>query len=109
MAYIRTKKINNHLYAYLVESLSTPSGPRQKVKQYLGRIYQFDKTENVQQTNFGKTKESIINALVTSELCSRKFKKKDDFIENKSLIYSQKSLTLSKKSKSKNKKSYNFE
>ena len=37
--YIRAKKIRNKEYAYLVENEWTTSGPRQKVKQYLGKIH----------------------------------------------------------------------
>ncbi len=38
MVFIRTKKIKNKNYAYLVENTWTKQGTRQKVKGYLGRI-----------------------------------------------------------------------
>ena len=60
MAYIRTKKIGKNKYAYLVEIVSTDKGPRQKVKQYLGRVYDFEKSKEVSEINEGKTKEEIL-------------------------------------------------
>ena len=48
MAYIRTKKINNNKYAYLVENKNTPKGPRQKVIQYLGRVHEFKIEKNLE-------------------------------------------------------------
>ena len=35
MAFLRTKKINNFVYCYLVENKYHQGGPRQKVKKYL--------------------------------------------------------------------------
>ncbi len=63
MAFIRTKKINGKPYAYLVESVSTPQGPRQKVKKYLGRVHSFDEVGG----NCFKA-DNIVHNLIVSEL-----------------------------------------
>lgn len=54
MAFIRTKKIDGKEYAYLVENRwykrkhkGKNKGPRQRVNKYLGRVYSFNKTENI--------------------------------------------------------------
>jgi len=39
MSFIREKKINGQPYAYLVETVHTKQGPRQKVVKYLGKIH----------------------------------------------------------------------
>ncbi len=51
MAYIRVKKINGRDYAYLVESIKTFDGPRQKVKQYLGKVVELEKKDNFREDN----------------------------------------------------------
>ena len=47
MGFIRIKEISNNKYAYVVESISTDKGPRQKVKKYLGRIHEFEKKSQI--------------------------------------------------------------
>lgn len=99
MTYIRIKNISNNPYAYLVESQKTSSGPRQKVKQYLGRVYKIEK-KNL----FTVNDTDVLNNLVLSELKSRGFKeKKRSFVYN-NLIYSKKDFSLTKKIKFENKK-----
>src|SRR3989338_4730680 len=44
MGYVRYKAIKGGLYGYWVESSWTAKGPRQKVKEYLGRIITPKKT-----------------------------------------------------------------
>ncbi len=74
MTYIRTKTINNAPYAYLVESTSTSSGSRQKVKKYLGRVHSFSKdNENSLSSIAVKNKESFVLALVERELQNHGF------------------------------------
>ena len=58
MSFIRTKKIDGKEYAYLVENKwykhsfkGKGRGPRQKVSKYLGRVYNFNKTENIDINN----------------------------------------------------------
>jgi len=61
MVFIRIKKIDGKEYAYLVENRwykrrhkGKNKGPRQKVSKYLGRVYSFNKTENIDFYNFKK-------------------------------------------------------
>ena len=42
--FIRTKKIKTYSYAYLVENSWKKQSSRQKVKEYLGRVYEFGDT-----------------------------------------------------------------
>ena len=75
MAFIRIKKIKGYEYAYLVENIwkKRKKGARQKVKQFLGRIY---KPELVNDIGFSKehgyvkenTFRQIVRELVEYEL-----------------------------------------
>jgi len=47
MAFIRTKKVKEWRYAYLVENKWRGKRARQKVKSYLGRVYTLDKPEQI--------------------------------------------------------------
>lgn len=105
MAYIRTKNISGNRYAYLVETTNISKGPRQKVKQYLGRIYELEKKREVSEAGLDlKNREEIVNELVISELKARGFKEKRDNLRHKNMIFSSKNFTLTKKNKSKTKK-----
>ncbi len=105
MTYIRIKKINDKKYAYLVETVNTKSGPRQKVKQYLGRVHFLEqKKEPRQISEKFKDKKSILLNLVKTELESKGFKEKKDNHTHKSLIFHPKKFTLTRKTKSKTEK-----
>lgn len=73
--FIRTKKIKNKEYAYLVENKWTKKGSRQKVKKYLGKII---KAKRILQNNYliddQKTYQTIINELIKYELDNHKIK-----------------------------------
>jgi hypothetical protein len=101
MVYIRVKKINKYSYAYLVENISTEQGPRQKVKQYLGRVYELEKSKEVEEVSNGQNRKEILLNLVLPELKVRSFKEKKDLLINKNLIFDTKIFTLKKKTKSK--------
>jgi hypothetical protein len=101
MAYIRTKKINNHLYAYLVENVSTEKGPRQKVKQYLGRVYKFEKNSELKDIQEGNNKKEILLHLIIPELKAMGFKKKDQIFQLKNLSFDLEKFSLIKRTKSK--------
>jgi hypothetical protein len=100
MVYIRVKKIDKYKYAYLVENISTSSGPRQKVRQYLGRVYELEKIKEVEDSHNGKSKQEILLNLVIPELKVRSFKEKKDKLINKNLVFETKSFTLRKTTKS---------
>tara|TARA_Y100000310_G_C20504528_1_gene725748 strand:- start:513 stop:1007 length:495 start_codon:yes stop_codon:yes gene_type:complete len=61
MSFIRIKRISGKEYAYLVSNKwykrrhkGKNKGPRQKVSKYLGRVYSFNKTENIDFYSFKK-------------------------------------------------------
>ncbi len=101
MVYIRVKRINKYLYAYLVENVSTKLGPRQKVKQYLGRIFELENSKEVEDTINGHNKEEILFNLIIPELKVRGFKENKGCLVNKDLIFDIKHLALKRKTKSK--------
>ena len=96
MAYIRTKKIGKNKYAYLVEIVSTDKGPRQKVKQYLGRVHEFEKNNEISEIKEGNSKENILLNLIIPELKSRGFKDKKNNLVYQKLIFDQKNISLTK-------------
>jgi hypothetical protein len=75
MAFIRIKKINTQPYAYLVETKNTSQGPRQKVKQYLGRVHEFETKNYLEREISGKNKKSFLNELANQELSRINLKK----------------------------------
>ena len=82
MAYIRIKKIQKQEYAYLVESINTEKGPRQKVKQYLGKIYHYHLLEYSPKNINGNTKREFLTSLLKNHLTALNFMEK----ENKLII-----------------------
>lgn len=85
MSFIRIKKIGNKEYAYLVENRwykknfrGKGRGSRQKVISYLGKVYSFDKANDISFVEFkrinnedylnSKSKEQIIKDLIEWEL-----------------------------------------
>ncbi|MBT3835914.1 hypothetical protein HOD05_01095 [Candidatus Woesearchaeota archaeon] len=99
MAYIRVKKISNKPYAYLVESQSTKRGPRQRVKQYLGRVHTVELQENVESVVSGKTKKEFLQGMVVRELKRAGFTEKGKKFSFESLHFCPQELTLRKKNK----------
>ena len=107
MGFIRVKKVNGKQYAYLVENKwykrkhkGKNKGPRQKVSKYLGRVYVFDKANNVDFYRFKKindleqyikknnNKNNIFRDLVEWELFRHNINKNDftiDYSNNKIL------------------------
>jgi hypothetical protein len=94
MVFIRIKKINNSPYGYLVESVNTSSGPRQKVKQYLGRVFEFERkvSTDVVSINSGNKEELLLN-LVVNELNQRGFDKDLSF---NTVTFDKSSFSLNK-------------
>lgn len=104
MAYIRTKKIGKNKYAYLVEIITTDKGPRQKVKQYLGRVFVLEKKKETKSTNLGNSKEDLLLNLILPELEARGFNKKKESYVYKNFTFNPKELTLKKRNKNKTEK-----
>ncbi len=106
MVFIRTKKINDNLYAYLVENITTTNGSRQKVKQYLGRVYQLKNKDNFE-FNFDHQGDIILK-MVLHKLKLFGFKKNEEYNQEggfdyhyKNFIFSPAKFALTKKTKSK--------
>ncbi|NQV91083.1 hypothetical protein HQ489_01275 [Candidatus Woesearchaeota archaeon] len=97
MTYIRVKKISNKPYAYLVESQSTKRGPRQRVKQYLGRIHTVEQQKNEKSMVVGKTKKDFLQNMVLRELIPAGFSKKGTKFSYEQLHFCPEELTLRKK------------
>ena len=96
MAYIRIKKINNKNYAYLVETQKTIRGPRQKVKKYLGRVYDFEKNGFNNGPNINqKSKKKFLQELIIEELISFGFKNKNR-LSNKKIMFCPNNFTITK-------------
>lgn len=93
MVFIRIKKINNIPYAYLVENINTAKGSRQKVKQYLGRVYRFPESENISMIN----EKNILLKLVLEQLNKYGFKQKGQFWKREQFVFCPKYFTLKKK------------
>lgn len=114
MSFIRVKKINGNEYAYLVENRwykrrvnGNGLGSRQKVSKYLGRVYGFDKTENIDFLTFKKIEDleeylrdsisnraKIIKDLIEWELFRHSINKEEFTID-----FSNKKITNKKNNK----------
>ncbi len=74
--FVRTKKIKNHEYAYLVKNEWTKKGARQKVKKYLGRIIRPKRIKpNSYKIDPDKSFEDNIKSLITHELSNHNIQK----------------------------------
>ena len=101
MVYIRIKKINNASYAYLVESVSTSSGPRQKVKKYLGRVHILKMKEERLATVQGKDRRTFFDSLLGSTLRCHGFQKEKRMYVSSECTISPSSGIIAKKGKNK--------
>lgn len=99
MVYIRVKRINAKPYAYLVESKNS----RQKVKKYLGRVYELEpKVLNLENRIVrGRRKEDFLLKLTLRELGNLGFRVKGAKHHCKNFMFCPKKFTLRKKTKSK--------
>jgi len=88
MAFLRTKKINNFVYCYLVENKYHQGGPRQKVKKYLGRVYPLlpiQKKEFISNLTFNR--ELLLLELIKHELLIHGFKEQGSRLIYQDLIW----------------------
>ena len=99
MSFIRVKKINGKEYAYLVENKwykrgfkGKGKGSRQKVGKYLGRVFYFNKEQDIDFFSFkkiedigdylrGNAREKIIRELVEWELFRHNINKEEFTID----------------------------
>ena len=87
MTYIRVKRISKYKYAYLVESVSSPKGPRQKVKKYLGKVY--DVGEVSRDSVSGKSRKEFVRELIRDVL--REFNSSEIKVDYDSFSFAKKS------------------
>ena len=94
MAYLRIKKIQNKEYAYLVKSIKTAKGPRQKVLRYLGKVQRHLLPEQFEKEIKRSTKKDFIGSLVQSHLNALGFSKMKSVMRKGPLIFSQKDYSF---------------
>ncbi len=100
MAYIRTKKINENKYGYLVESKNTEKGPRQKVKGYLGKVFELEKKGKVEVADTpGNDKKELLLSIMLPELQLRGFKKRSGKFCCNNIVLCPRTFSLSQKGK----------
>ena len=97
MAYIRIKKIQNQEYAYLVESITTEKGPRQKVKQYLGKVQRYVLPDEVEKNLRLDDKREFVISLVESQLKALGFTMQDKYYEQNGFVFSATDCSFRKK------------
>ena len=98
MVYIRIKKINHGHYAYLVESKNTSAGPRQKVKQYLGKIIKVEPLSSSTKENIvAKSPQEFLMKLITQELRRHGFIPQKNLFQQGGITFSPHNLTITKK------------
>ena len=96
--FLRNKKVNGNLYCYLVESIHTPKGPRQKVKSYLGRVFSFEVKKNVNVLSISnKECKEIVNDLIKYELIKHGFKEKGNLLINQQINFDGQRIYKGKK------------
>lgn len=72
--FIRTKKINNNKYAYIVENYWKDNSSRQRVKEYLGKVVKPERKDFEINIDFNTEYSAIINKLFERELLRHEFK-----------------------------------
>lgn len=98
--FLRTKKINNGLYCYLVQNKHTKNGPRQKVKKYLGKAIVLEKKKDIKFIPPPKPdKTELLHSLITWELEKHQFKPKNNLYQNQHLTYQPKNHRILNKKK----------
>ncbi|PIN73059.1 hypothetical protein COV20_06155 [Candidatus Woesearchaeota archaeon CG10_big_fil_rev_8_21_14_0_10_45_16] len=95
MTYIRIKTISGHKYGYLVDTVQTEKGPRQKVKQYLGKVI-IPPREKESGLKQGSSKEKFLVNSIVAELTAHGFREKKGNLCQGKVAFSPSSLQLSK-------------
>lgn len=108
MSFIRTKKVKDYIYAYIVDNKWKSGKVKQKVKKYLGRVYDFKRNERDFYDYFQEdildyvekhTNKEIVVMLVEWELGNLGFKKLDKVYENEECIFDPKTIRFYNKRK----------
>lgn len=100
MAFIRVKTIHDKPYAYLVENVSTENGPRQKVKQYLGRIYEASALgeDTKRDLVVGDSRKEFLRNLILREMPG--FQANEDKFNFDNTVFCPKSFKIHRSTKS---------
>lgn len=100
MPYIRIKNVHDSNYAYLVESKNTPSGPRQKVKKYLGKAILLERLPAIiSEDLIVKDKQEFLRQLISRELRQHGFSSKQQQFHYENIVVSLPALTVTAKQK----------
>ena len=81
--FVRTKQIKGNDYAYLSENKWSKRSKKvkQSTKKYLGRVYRFDKVEDIEFDYDSSNVSDMIRAVVSWELRKHGFKENKDVLE----------------------------
>ena len=85
---IKTKKNNKEKitkYAYLVENKRRWKKPKQKVKKYLGKVYEYPNTQSSSIDISNLSYQDSIKQILLSHLLEINFKLNEDLIQNEDL------------------------
>ncbi|MEK6961524.1 MAG: hypothetical protein AABX47_10235 [Nanoarchaeota archaeon] len=77
MAFIRIKTIKGHKYAYLVENHWTGTSSRQKVSEYLGKVFDLPAKQSAPAPDMSGDFKSCADELIAWHLAQRGFRRKD--------------------------------
>ncbi|MBW2988034.1 hypothetical protein DRJ48_00810 [Candidatus Woesearchaeota archaeon] len=83
--FVRTKRVKGNEYAYLVKSVWTKQGPRQRVVRYIGRVFKPKKVHNIGVEEYGgmavkelakEDIQTLLTLLVERELSNHGFQRR---------------------------------
>jgi hypothetical protein len=92
--FIRTKKIKNNDYAYLVENQWVKGRIKQKVKKYLGRVHEVKRTGNDSTVNKNYSKDDLLKKIMITELLNHGFEEKKNLLKKENIIINTKNLSV---------------
>lgn len=97
--FVRTKKVNNAYYAYLVENTWKKNAAHQKVKAYLGKVIELKQIKNAPLEWSKKKKELLKNIIKTELLCLDFTKRTKNIFHKDDIIVNLSNKTVTKKNK----------
>jgi adenylate kinase len=83
--FIRSKKVKNNLYAYIIKNKWTKKGSRQKLSKYLGKVISLKQLNNLEFEDICKKKideldsYNLVRYIIIVELINYGFKRKSEF------------------------------
>ncbi len=100
--FIRTKKVNNNVYAYFVKNKWVDGKTSQTTVKYIGRVFPFKKTKNIDFMKFsgleGKrvTNKELLQHLTEWELHNHGFVKEEKLWKKKEVVANAKTFSFLK-------------